>query len=123
MKPILYVFLGGGIGSLLRYAFAKYLNPVFNHFFLGTFSANVIACFILGLLTGLYVKDGNKEFVNYFLIIGLCGGFSTFSTFAFEFMKVNNSGMVLSSMVYVLLSLIFGILAVVYGINVGQKMI
>lgn len=121
MKNILFIFLGGGAGSILRYGFSKYLNPVFANFFLGTFGANVIACFLLGMLTGLYVEKGNEDFVKYFLIIGLCGGFSTFSTFAMEFVKVNNSGEVFSSMFYVLLSLIGGIVAVVIGIGVGQR--
>ena len=122
MKNLLFVFLGGGAGSLLRFAFAKYLNPVFNNFFLGTFMANVAACFILGTLTGMALKSQQEEFVKYFLIIGLCGGFSTFSTFAMEFVKVNNSGMVFNSMMYVLVSLIFGILSVVFGIQTGQKL-
>jgi len=121
MKNILFIFLGGGAGSILRYGFSKYLNPVFSNFFLGTISANVLACFVLGLLTGLYVKEGNQDFVKYFLMIGLCGGFSTFSTFAMEFVKVNNSGEVFNSMLYVCLSLILGILGVVLGIGVGQR--
>ena len=122
MKNILFIFLGGGAGSILRYLFAKYLNPILVNFFLGTFGANVIACFLLGMFTGLYVEKANEDFVKYFMMIGLCGGFSTFSTFAMEFVKVNNSGMVFNSMLYVLLSLILGILAIVFGIGVGQRL-
>lgn len=121
MKNILFVFLGGGIGSILRYLFAKFLNPIWENFFLGTFLTNAAACFLLGWLTGITLKSNQDDVIKYFLMIGLCGGFSTFSTFAMEFVKVNNSGLVFQSMLYVLLSLVAGILAVVLGVSIGQR--
>ena len=80
------LFIGGGFGTLLRYGLSKIGNPWSDHFFWGTFSVNIIGCLLLGLIIGLSYKNPALASAPLysFLAIGFCGGFTTFSTFAFE---------------------------------------
>jgi len=90
----LLVFLGGGLGSLLRFgvtaATAKWWN---NMFPLATLISNVLACLILGFtIAVLREKVQNNELWYAFMVIGICGGFSTFSSFAKENIELFEKG-------------------------------
>ncbi len=117
MKQLLLVFLGGGLGSLLRYIISKNLNNYFQHFYLGTFLVNIIGCLIIGLVLGLSFK-GNILSQNQTLLLtaGFCGGFTTFSTFAFEKHTLLRTGELLHFSFYLLASIIVGILAITFGL-------
>ncbi|WP_250473614.1 fluoride efflux transporter CrcB [Caballeronia sp. GAFFF1] len=82
---IIAVGLGGGLGSLLRWALGLRLNAVFPNLPLGTFAANVIAGYIIGVAVAFFarVPDVSVEW-RLFVITGLMGGLSTFSTFSAE---------------------------------------
>ncbi|QSN63641.1 MULTISPECIES: fluoride efflux transporter CrcB [unclassified Caballeronia] len=82
---IIAVGLGGGLGSLLRWALGLRLNAVFPNLPLGTFAANVIAGYIIGVAVAFFarVPDLSVEW-RLFVITGLMGGLSTFSTFSAE---------------------------------------
>ncbi len=117
MKHVLLVFLGGGLGSALRYGFGKWLNPIMNGFPLGTFSVNVLGSFIIGLILGLSLKQNSFSETTVILIAtGFCGGFTTFSAFAFENYELLKNGDFLNFGLYTLASLLLGILAVFLGI-------
>lgn len=121
MKQVLLVFLGGGIGSALRFLVSKSFNPLFKNFFLGTYISNIIGCLIIGLLLGLFAKGKVlSENQMILLVTGFCGGFTTFSTFAYEKYSLLKSGELLYFSIYLSTSLIAGILAVSLGIWVSR---
>ncbi len=117
MKQILLVFMGGGIGSIFRYVLSKSLNSYLQHFFLGTFLVNVIGCLLIGLLLGISLKE-NVLSQNHTLLLatGFCGGFTTFSAFAFEEYSLLRAGDLFHFSIYTISSIVLGILAVGVGL-------
>ncbi len=116
MKQLLLVFLGGGIGSCLRYLIGKYTSQNFNTYILGTFTANLLGCLIIGFVLGITLR-GNYLSQNQALLLtaGFCGGFTTFSTFAAENHNLLKSGDLVQFSVYTIASVVLGIAAVALG--------
>ncbi|MCE2612754.1 fluoride efflux transporter CrcB [Flavobacteriaceae bacterium D16] len=121
MKQAFLVFLGGGIGSCLRYLISKSLNPLFSNFFLGTFLVNVIGCLLIGIILGYAIK-GALLSQNHVLLLatGFCGGFTTFSAFAYENHNLLKAGDYLNISLYTLGSIILGVLAVFLGLWISK---
>lgn len=117
MKQAFLVFLGGGFGSVLRFLISKPLNALSQNFFIGTFLVNIIGCLLIGLVLGLSSK-GNVLTYNstLFLATGFCGGFTTFSAFAFEKHYFLKNGDLLNLAVYLISSISIGVLAVILGL-------
>ena len=117
MKQLVLVFLGGGVGSILRYVISKACNGYFQHFFLGTFLVNCIGCLLIGILVGLSLKENLlSQNQTLLLVTGFCGGFTTFSTFAFENNTLlRESGLVYFSF-YTIASIAVGVIAVACGL-------
>lgn len=114
--PWLLVFLGGGLGSLSRYGISRLMPPA--DFEAGdipwfTLAANILACIILGAGIGLVSKDLISKELQLLLLTGFCGGFSTFSTFSLELVRLGEEGYWGGAVLYLGLSLAGGILAVV----------
>lgn len=117
MKQLLLVFIGGGTGSVLRYLIGKFLNDTENGIPYGTFTANIIGSLLIGIILGLAAKNETIT-QNHTLLLatGFCGGFTTFSTFAYENHVFLKSGDFTSFAFYTIASFILGFLAVFAGI-------
>lgn len=123
MKQVLLVFVGGGIGSVLRYMLGKYLNGDQAGFPFGTFAANIIGSLLIGIILGFAVKQNSlSENQILFLATGFCGGFTTFSTFAYENHIFLKSGDFFSFAMYTIASFVIGFLAVFAGIFIAKSL-
>ena len=117
MKNILLVFLGGGLGSSLRYLISKYLNQLENSIALGTFTVNILGSLLIGIIMGFALKNDTPSSTLILLVAtGFCGGFTTFSAFALENYQLLKTGDVTNFIVYTLGSVALGIVAVFIGI-------
>lgn len=105
---ILSVFLGGGLGSACRFLIGKeVIKLTDSQFPWGTLSANLLSCLVLGLVLSVAGKGIiRSESWLAFLTIGFCGGFSTFSTFSLETLRLMRDGMFLFAGLNVALSFI-----------------
>ena len=117
MKNILLVFFGGGFGSILRYIIGKYLNNTENGIPYGAFAANILGSLLIGVILGLAAKnDTLSQNQTLLLATGFCGGFTTFSTFAYENHVFLKSGDFLSFAIYTVASFVIGFIAIFLGI-------
>lgn len=106
-----YVFIGGGLGSLMRYGISLLMKGLVRlDFPFATFLSNILACLILGLLVYvLQIRSNAPAWLDQLLIIGFCGGFSTFSTFSHETVELMDRGHYAVAIVNIALSLIVGV--------------
>ena len=117
MKQLILVFIGGGFGSVLRFLIGKLLNNSESGIPYGTFTANILGSLLIGAILGLAAKnEAITENHTLLLATGFCGGFTTFSTFAYENHVFLKSGDFTSFALYTIASFILGFLAVFAGI-------
>ncbi|MBK7882656.1 MAG: fluoride efflux transporter CrcB [Chitinophagaceae bacterium] len=118
IKNFILVGLGGGIGSMLRYAIS-YIP--YKNFPYSTLLVNITGSFIIGLIAGLCL---NNESLNnsykIFFAIGICGGFTTFSAFALENLQLLQQGRFFIALLYISLSVIFSIIAAWSGFKLSM---
>lgn len=121
MKQLILVFLGGGFGSVLRYVIGRFLNNPENGMPYGTFIANILGSLLIGFILGLAAKtDSLSQNQTLLLATGFCGGFTTFSTFAYENHMFLKSGDFTSFALYTMASFIVGFLAVFFGMYLAK---
>ncbi|OFX87989.1 MAG: camphor resistance protein CrcB [Bacteroidetes bacterium GWF2_33_16] len=117
LKNILLIGMGGFLGSIFRY-FISFLNISYDIFSIpvGTLLVNISGSFIIGFLTGIADKSTILTLEwRLFLMVGLCGGFTTFSTFTNENLTLLHNGQFLSIGIYTGLSIFLGFIAVYLG--------
>ncbi len=114
-----WVFLGGGLGSICRYATAQLFGR-WGEFPLGTFMANAISCIVLGALVALASRQLLAVEYRLLLITGFCGGFSTFSTFSNELLQLFRQGEWGVAATYLLSSLLVGLAGIWVGIKLAE---
>ncbi len=107
------VFIGGGLGSVLRFGISEIVRHYFSgNFPLATFISNLLSCFLLGLMV-YYLNDKlqQQHLLKLLLVIGVCGGFSTFSSFSYETVTLFKDGNAMLAVANVLFSFLacFGI--------------
>jgi len=115
----IYVFIGGGLGAMLRYFITKVTPATSSGFPLATFLTNMLACMLLGMLLGYLGEKSLSLRTQLLFITGFCGGFSTFSTFSAETFRLFENGNSAVALVYIAVSVVVSLI----GIYVGLKIV
>lgn len=117
MKQLVFVFIGGGAGSIARFLISKFLNTPDNTIPFGTLIVNTIGSLLIGIILGVALKyQSFSQNMVLLLTTGFCGGFTTFSAFAFENYDLLKSGDLTAFFVYTLASIIIGFTFVFAGV-------
>lgn len=118
-RNLLFVFVGGGVGSVLRSLVGRWISLM--DFPLATFLVNLIGCFLIGLFYALFGRQLMNNDWRLLLTVGFCGGFTTFSTFSNESFQFLRSGQFLLFAGYVIASMSCCLLAVWLGDTLGRN--
>ena len=120
----IWLFLGGGFGAALRFALAAWVDQRWGPPFpWGTFAVNAVGCFAVGLIATLADEHGSiPPHARFFLVAGVLGGFTTFSTFGLETWRLIEEGSALVALANVLGSVAAGLAAVVAGVVIGRSL-
>ncbi len=116
IKTFLAVGAGSFLGGTARYLVSVVMRGVGKGFPWATLAVNLAGCFLIGLLWGVFSKNGTEgSHWALFLTVGLCGGFTTFSTFSKEALAMLQAGNIWCFAGYVALSVIAGVALVALG--------
>ena len=123
MKELIYIFLGGGTGSVLRYYVQELLHEriIPYSFPWATFTVNIFGSFLIGLFHALSARFNLSPEMRLLLTAGFCGGFTTFSTFSNDGLTLLKGGFYGTFIAYTLISIALGILAALAGGVWGGK--
>jgi fluoride exporter len=117
MKSILLVMAGGGIGAVLRFQLGRVLVSTPPAWPWGTFVANVLGGFAMGILAAWLMRVGEAgETMRLLIGVGLLGGFTTFSAFSLDMMRMVESGAIGLALAYALASVALALLALFGGL-------
>jgi len=121
LNAVILVFVGGAVGAVLREFLMLAVPHLSDGFPMDIFAANIVASFLLGLVTGLHNRQAVSDDVNTMVGTGIMGGLSTFSSFAYGAVVMMSASAAAAGVaaVYVIISLIIGFIAVVAGMKLG----
>ncbi|MCT0224997.1 fluoride efflux transporter CrcB [Synechococcus sp. CS-1328] len=120
MRDALLVALGAVPGAWLRFRLVNHFQPLVPRRHWGTFGVNVVACFVLGLLTALDARCGPAgPRLALLLTVGFLGSLSTFSSFSVELLQALQSGQARQALLLAAASLLAGLAAVALGLVIG----
>jgi len=112
------VFIGGGIGAAAREAFMLLLHQYSSAFPIDIFAANILASFVLGIVTALHRAHNVSDHVTLLVGTGFAGGMSTFSSYIYgSYSEMTTAGHMALGLLYIVLSLIIGFGAAWVGIS------
>lgn len=122
IKNLLLAGLGGGLGTIARYLCQRWINALHvTHFPWGTFAVNIAGCFAIGIFWGLSFKTfAENESWKLFLMVGLCGGFTTFSAFTLEGIGLLRETRYTTFFLYVAGSVLAGLLFTLLGMKLAR---
>ena len=116
IRNTLFIGCGSFIGGAARYLISVAMKTMSKGFPWGTLAVNLVGCLVIGLLWGFFSKtssEGNTWAL--FLMVGVCGGFTTFSTFSKEALIMLQSGNIVGLLSYIGVSVIAGVALVAAG--------
>jgi CrcB protein len=120
----LYILIGGGIGSTLRYLLSNLIINFLNKAFpLGTLIVNITGCFLIGLLFGFSEKIIISSNIRLFIFVGLLGGFTTFSSFGLETFNLIRQSEIKYAILNFTLNNFLGILFVFIGFTLTKLLL
>jgi len=121
-RTLLLIGLGGGLGSIFRYLTTLFVNKYYSLSFpLATFITNVLGCLIIGLLLGSFEKyQLTNPDLKFLFVTGFCGGYTTFSTFAYENVNLFNTNNSAIAFAYIGLSVLTGLFSVWLGLTLTK---
>ena len=118
MLTILYVALGGAMGSALRYGIGRlFLSSTFP---IGTLWVNCSGCFFMGLFAGLITRFSLSDSLKLFVLVGLLGAYTTFSTFGLDTLSLLKNGNYFSATLNMILSNALALFFVYLGLRLAQ---
>ena len=121
MIKLIYVASGGAVGAILRYLTSNFYRFYFPNFPIGTLFINFIGSFLIGILASNLESRGTSYiFIKYFLIIGILGSFTTFSTFSLETIQLVNDKKLFLSFVYIFLSISLCVFGAFFGFSINK---
>lgn len=115
---VLYVALGGALGAVLRYAVGQALSFPF-----GTLAVNALGCLVMGVALVWLVETGRLANWAPFVMTGVLGGFTTYSAFALDTLKLFEAGQIGAALAYALGTFVLAIAAVFAGVALGRGML
>lgn len=123
LKSILLIGFGGFAGSVLRFLISRYTALQWDTFFpSGTLLVNIAGCLMIGIIYGLTFKDAAAPEIRLLLATGFCGGFTTFSSFSFEFLILLRDGHHNLAFLYAGSSMMLGLAAVWIGLFIIKSL-
>ncbi len=124
MKELIFVGLGGFLGSISRYGLALFAIKNFSGYFpTATFIVNLAGSLIIGLLAGYFLKQQNSQVLYLFLVTGFCGGFTTFSTFSLDNLRLIKEEYYMQFLIYGFGSLFGGLMLCAAGFWIAHKLL
>lgn len=128
MNSVLLVMAGGAVGAAARFGVYLGLARVGMQGFWATLAVNLLGGFLLGVLSGVLVSSNlggpaNRDGLRLFLAVGVLGGFTTFSAFSLDVVRMVERRDLSEAMVYVLVSVVGSIVMLAFGLVLGRRLV